>query len=179
MFSWLPSISRCWVSKSNLTSMLISFLRFAKNIDPSQISLKFLKGEGELTNLELDEAVLSDLLEFPPWLQLTKVTCNRISAKVTLYFWFWPHKKEAGLDNVLLLFHFYTSAGQWEEIFVITLFLKDFYNLYKKWLFDGPCSFLNISLKWKGLLLLFWKPGDWLWHEWPTCIIFYLYQKIF
>ena len=93
MFSWLPSISRCWVSKSNLTFMLISFLRFAKNIDPSQISLKFLKGEGELTNLELDEAVLSDLLEFPPWLQLTKVTCNRISAKVTLYFWFWPHKK--------------------------------------------------------------------------------------
>ena len=56
--------------------------RFAKNLDPSSLSLKFFKGEGELTNLELDEVMLSDLLEFPPWLQLTKVTCNRISAKV-------------------------------------------------------------------------------------------------
>lgn len=56
--------------------------KFAKNLDPSSLSLKFFKGEGELTNLELDETVLSDILEFPPWLQLTKVVCNRISAKV-------------------------------------------------------------------------------------------------
>ena len=65
----------------NIYCISVSF-RFAKNLDPNSISLKFLKGEGELNNLELNEAVLSDLLEFPPWLQLTKVTCNKISAKV-------------------------------------------------------------------------------------------------
>eukprot|EP00794_Sanderia_malayensis_P017924 gene17924-19706_t len=57
-------------------------LEFAKNIEPSQISLKFLRGEGELLNLELNEQVLTDLLELPPWLQLTKATCNRICAKI-------------------------------------------------------------------------------------------------
>ena len=53
-----------------------------KNLDPSQISLKFLKGEGELLNLELNEKVLTELLELPPWLQLKKAICNRICAKV-------------------------------------------------------------------------------------------------
>ncbi|XP_065070490.1 bridge-like lipid transfer protein family member 3B [Rhopilema esculentum] len=56
--------------------------RFVKNLDPSQISLKFLKGEGELSNLELNEQVLTDLLELPPWLQLKKATCNRICTKI-------------------------------------------------------------------------------------------------
>jgi len=68
--------------------MRFFYLRFAKNLDPNSLSLKFLKGEGELTNLELDEGVISDLLEFPPWLQLSKVTCNRISAKVSPVFLF-------------------------------------------------------------------------------------------
>lgn len=58
------------------------YSRFVKNLEPSQISLKFLKGEGELFNLELNEKVLTDLLELPPWLQLKKATCNRICAKV-------------------------------------------------------------------------------------------------
>ncbi|XP_065646748.1 bridge-like lipid transfer protein family member 3B isoform X2 [Hydra vulgaris] len=66
-------------AKNQITKQLT---KFAKNLDPSSINLKFFKGEGELTNLELDERVLSELLEFPPWLQLTKVTCNKISAKV-------------------------------------------------------------------------------------------------
>lgn len=56
--------------------------KFAKNLDPNSLSLKFFKGECELNNLELDEGLLSDILEFPPWVQLTKVICNRISAKV-------------------------------------------------------------------------------------------------
>jgi len=56
--------------------------RFVKNLDPSQISLKFLKGEGELLNLELNEKVLTELLELPPWLQLKKAICNRICAKI-------------------------------------------------------------------------------------------------
>ena len=56
--------------------------RFTKNLSPNKISVKFLKGEGELHNLELDETTLSELLELPPWIRLTKAVCNRISAKV-------------------------------------------------------------------------------------------------
>ncbi|EDO43237.1 predicted protein, partial [Nematostella vectensis] len=56
--------------------------RFTKNLSPNKISVKFLKGEGELHNLELDEKILSDLLELPPWLRITKADCNKISAKI-------------------------------------------------------------------------------------------------
>ena len=68
-----------------LIYIFIIFYRFAKNLDPNSLSLKFFKGEGELTNLELEEGLISELLELPPWLQLSKVTCNRISAKVGYY----------------------------------------------------------------------------------------------
>ncbi|XP_031549188.1 UHRF1-binding protein 1-like isoform X1 [Actinia tenebrosa] len=56
--------------------------RFTKNFSPNKISVKFLKGEGELHNLELDEKIISDLLELPPWLRITKAVCNKISAKI-------------------------------------------------------------------------------------------------
>lgn len=56
--------------------------RFTKNLSPNKISVKFLKGEGELHNLELDETTLAELLELPPWIRLTKAVCNRISAKI-------------------------------------------------------------------------------------------------
>lgn len=56
--------------------------RFTKNLSPNKISLKFLKGEGELHNLELDEITLAEVLELPPWIRLTKAVCNRISAKI-------------------------------------------------------------------------------------------------
>lgn len=61
--------------------------RFTKNLSPNKISVKFLKGEGELHNLELNEKFLSELLEIPPWLRLTKAVCNKISAKVHVYFY--------------------------------------------------------------------------------------------
>lgn len=51
-------------------------------MSPSKISLKFLKGEGELRNLELNEKFLTDLLELPPFIRLTRAVCNKISAKV-------------------------------------------------------------------------------------------------
>lgn len=56
--------------------------RFTKNLSPSKISLKFLKGEGELRNLELNESFLADLLELPPFIRLTRAVCNKISAKI-------------------------------------------------------------------------------------------------
>lgn len=65
-----------------LVNLLSIYFRFTKNLSPNKISVKFLKGEGELHNLELDETTLSELLELPPWIRLTKAVCNKISAKV-------------------------------------------------------------------------------------------------
>lgn len=43
-----------------------------------------LKGEGQLTNLELDEEVLQNVLELPTWLAITRVYCNRASIRVRM-----------------------------------------------------------------------------------------------
>ena len=56
--------------------------RFAKNLSHDQIHLSTLKGEGELKNLELNEEVLTELLELPSWLRLSGATCNRVSVRI-------------------------------------------------------------------------------------------------
>lgn len=56
--------------------------RFTKNLSADKINLSTFKGEGELSNLELDEIVLTDLLELPSWLQLTSAYCNKVSFRI-------------------------------------------------------------------------------------------------
>ena len=56
--------------------------RFTKNLSADKISLSTLKGEGDLADLELDELVLTDLLDLPTWIRLTKASCNRLTIKV-------------------------------------------------------------------------------------------------
>nr|XP_020744352.1 UHRF1-binding protein 1 isoform X1 [Odocoileus virginianus texanus] len=56
--------------------------RFTKNLSPDKINLSTLKGEGQLTNLELDEEVLQNVLELPTWLAITRVYCNRASIRI-------------------------------------------------------------------------------------------------
>jgi len=56
--------------------------RFVKNLSSDRINLSTLKGEGELTDLELDECVLTDLLALPTWMKITKATCNRVFARI-------------------------------------------------------------------------------------------------
>ncbi|KAG8035486.1 hypothetical protein G9C98_006932 [Cotesia typhae] len=56
--------------------------RFTKNLSVDQINWSTLRGEGELSNLELDEAVLTDLLELPSWLKLTNAWCNKVILRV-------------------------------------------------------------------------------------------------
>lgn len=56
--------------------------RFAKNLSPDQINLSTLKGEGHLTNLELDEEVLQSLLDLPTWLAINRVCCNKATIRV-------------------------------------------------------------------------------------------------
>ncbi|XP_060530359.1 bridge-like lipid transfer protein family member 3A isoform X2 [Cylas formicarius] len=56
--------------------------RFTKNLSSDKINLSTFKGEGELSNLELNEVVLTDLLELPSWLRLTKAWCNRVTFRI-------------------------------------------------------------------------------------------------
>ncbi|KAF2358503.1 Vacuolar protein sorting-associated protein 13 N-terminal domain [Trinorchestia longiramus] len=56
--------------------------KFAKNLNAESINVSTLRGEGELKNLELNEQVLTDLLELPTWLRLTRASVNRVSIKI-------------------------------------------------------------------------------------------------
>lgn len=57
-------------------------LRFTKNLSPDKINLSTLKGEGQLSNLELDEEVLQNMLDLPTWLAVTRVYCNKAAIRV-------------------------------------------------------------------------------------------------
>lgn len=41
------------------------------------------RGEGDLSNLQLNEDVLTDLLELPPWIRLTSAWCNHVSFRIS------------------------------------------------------------------------------------------------
>lgn len=56
--------------------------RFTKNLSADKINLSTFKGEGELSNFELNEVVLTDLLELPSWLRLRKAWCNKVLFRI-------------------------------------------------------------------------------------------------
>ncbi|XP_028134845.2 UHRF1-binding protein 1-like [Diabrotica virgifera virgifera] len=56
--------------------------RFTKNLSADKINLSTFKGEGELSNLELNEVVLMDLLELPSWLCLKQAWCNKVTFRI-------------------------------------------------------------------------------------------------
>ena len=56
--------------------------KFVLNLSPSQINLSTLRGEGELTGLELNCAVLTQLLELPSWVRLVTASCNRAAIRI-------------------------------------------------------------------------------------------------
>ncbi|CAJ0937845.1 unnamed protein product, partial [Ranitomeya imitator] len=56
--------------------------RFTKNLSPEQINLSTLRGEGQLTDLQLDEEALQNMLDLPTWLAITRVYCNRAAIRM-------------------------------------------------------------------------------------------------
>ncbi|XP_017043755.1 UHRF1-binding protein 1 isoform X5 [Drosophila ficusphila] len=56
---------------------------YTKNLSSDKINLSTFRGEGELSNLELDERVLTELLELPSWLRLTSAWCNHVSFRIS------------------------------------------------------------------------------------------------
>uniref|UniRef100_A0A673MGV7 UHRF1 binding protein 1 n=1 Tax=Sinocyclocheilus rhinocerous TaxID=307959 RepID=A0A673MGV7_9TELE len=57
-------------------------LVFTKNLSPDKINLSTLRGEGQLSNLELDEEVLQNMLDLPTWLAVTRVYCNKAAIRI-------------------------------------------------------------------------------------------------
>lgn len=49
---------------------------------PSDISLNFLSGKGHLSNLELNGEFISEALQLPPWVVVSRVVCDTIRARV-------------------------------------------------------------------------------------------------
>lgn len=76
-----------------------TYYRFTKNLSADKINLSTFKGEGELTNLELDETVLTDLLELPSWLRLTNAWCNKVSFRIQ-----WTKLKSVPIFLVKILY---------------------------------------------------------------------------
>lgn len=56
--------------------------KFVKNLSSNQINLSTLKGEGELSSIDLDEQALEDVIELPTWLKIQKATCGRVFIKI-------------------------------------------------------------------------------------------------
>ncbi|XP_068247106.1 bridge-like lipid transfer protein family member 3B isoform X2 [Palaemon carinicauda] len=56
--------------------------KFAKNVSADSVNVSTLKGEGELNNLELNETVLTDLLELPTWLRISRAQVNKVNLKI-------------------------------------------------------------------------------------------------
>ncbi|CAD5222346.1 unnamed protein product [Bursaphelenchus xylophilus] len=55
---------------------------FARNLTPDQISVEVLRGKGELRNIVLNEEVLAEKLELPPWLKIRHASCNRVTVNI-------------------------------------------------------------------------------------------------
>lgn len=70
------------ITFNDCTDCCLFIARFTKNLGPDKINVSTLKGEGELTGLELDEEVLMELLDLPTWLAVTRAVCNRVAIKV-------------------------------------------------------------------------------------------------
>lgn len=71
----------------NMTSIIKNQLlkhlsRYTKNLSSDKINLSTFRGEGELSNLQLDEDVLTELLELPSWLRLTSAWCNHVAFRI-------------------------------------------------------------------------------------------------
>ncbi|XP_076064331.1 bridge-like lipid transfer protein family member 3B isoform X3 [Oratosquilla oratoria] len=56
--------------------------KFAKNLSSDSVNVSTLRGEGELSNLELNEHVLTELLELPTWLRITQASVNKVNIKI-------------------------------------------------------------------------------------------------
>lgn len=106
------------VQVKSIVLMQIIF-RFAKNLSADSIQLSTLKGEGELSNLELDCVAIQNLLDLPTWLQINHANCNRVHVKVFHKFLF----------NVLFVLTIFKLMKN-KEIILYSLIYNSYFNRY-------------------------------------------------
>ncbi|CAB3399139.1 unnamed protein product [Caenorhabditis bovis] len=56
--------------------------KFTKNLKPEQISLDVLKGNTKLQFIEINEQILTDILELPSWLRIKRAYCTGVTVSV-------------------------------------------------------------------------------------------------
>lgn len=77
-------------------SILKHLTKFFKDLAPEQLQLSAFKGSCELSNLQLEEKVLMDLLSFPAWVRINKATCDQLSIKIP-----WTKIKSVPIQMIL------------------------------------------------------------------------------
>lgn len=95
---------------------------FVKDLSPDKINVSAFRGEGDLSNLQLNEDVLTDLLELPSWIRLTSAWCNHVSFRIS-----WTKLKSVPITLVRLPFY-----------------LLSFLNISLKIVFIDPKKVLHI-----------------------------------
>lgn len=68
-------------------------------MSPDKVNISTLRGEGELSNIQLDENVLTDLLELPTWLRLTSAWCNHVLFRIS-----WTKLKSVPITLVIKIY---------------------------------------------------------------------------
>ncbi|CAI5454842.1 unnamed protein product [Caenorhabditis angaria] len=56
--------------------------KFTRNLKPEQISLDVLRGNSKLQFIEINEEVLTDILELPTWLRIKRAYCTGVTVNV-------------------------------------------------------------------------------------------------
>ncbi|CAI2358268.1 unnamed protein product [Caenorhabditis sp. 36 PRJEB53466] len=68
---------------SIIKNQLVKHLsKFTKNLKPEQISLDVLKGNSKLQVIEINEDVLTSILELPKWLRIKRAFCTGVTVNV-------------------------------------------------------------------------------------------------
>ena len=123
--------------------------RFTKNMSPDKIRVSTLKGEGDLSNLELDECMIMEVLDLPTWLRLTRATCNRLAIKVRTG----PHGPHEANRPPLVKGHDSMALHQWRSIGLLLWTLLCAINLLvyrmhqiRKLKFFSSCLVMQLSL---------------------------------
>lgn len=106
----------------------ISIFSFVKDLSPDKINVSAFRGEGDLSNLQLNEDVLTDLLELPSWIRLTSAWCNHVSFRIS-----WTKLKSVPITLVsftVILFSFIAFS---ENVFVWIHLTELGWSKYNDW----------------------------------------------
>lgn len=147
-----------------------AIFRFVKDLSPDKINVSAFRGEGDLSNLQLNEDVLTELLELPSWIRLTSALCNHVSFRIS-----WTKLKSVPITLVnyhLLLMTLFFVKFFFRFFLFFFSFFSHFFYFFSVIYFQRVMFFLmNILCLFVSLILEFrWgKHNDrnvWIRAQW-------------